>query len=606
MSYNPLPQPANVVAISAGSSVTEVNRFPVGIGSTGSVSLKYSNQLISYSNPLPVSLGSSSIIITGDVNVGTTVSVTSSPQNPVHNHLTEVGTSNILDVPYLPVGISTLKNVVSISNTSFYITNPVTTVAVSGIGSTVTVQGNVSVGNTVNVTVNTGIGTSITPVSQQNTFPVSMYYVGYGASTTTRVSDFSPFPTYLANIDRTSKNRLKVSSYETVFFNTFQYGPETDIWDERVSLGATSYHDPNRNAIVMQVGLTTGSEIIRQSRNVLRYIPGRQSQATFAVIIRSPIAGVRKRIGLFDEGNGFYFEDDGSGANGYSCVIRSSTTGITSETRVRRNDWNGDKLDGSGPSGITAVPDTQQLIVFDYEWYGAGQVKVGYVISGTTHYIHTFDHANILSLPWCSTPFLPIRLEQTNVAGIATTSSLMYQGSNSVISEGTPDKLGIAQNVGTAVTGKILPVAQTFYPIVSIRLKPTALKGIVLPTFFQTASLFSAGSGANATTVSLAYRFIRNVTVTGGTWRDMQDPNSFTQYNISSTGIGTDGIDLDSGFIIGGNGGTGIRLDVDTVYQIGRSGIGTISDTLTLAVAVLDIGVTGTIAYGSMTWIEQR
>jgi len=47
-------------------------------------------------------------------------------------------------------------------------------------------------------------------------------------------------------------------------------------------------------------------------------------------------------------------------------------------------------------------------------------------------------------------------------------------------------------------------------------------------------------------------------------------------------------------------------LDKDTVYQIGRSGIGTISDTLTLAVAVLDPGVTGAIAYGAMTWIEQR
>jgi hypothetical protein len=86
----------------------------------------------------------------------------------------------------------------------------------------------------------------------------------------------------------------------------------------------------------------------------------------------------------------------------------------------------------------------------------------------------------------------------------------------------------------------------------------------------------------------------------------MPDENAFTQYNRTATGIGTDGIDLDSGFIIQGSGGTGIRLDKDTQYQIGRSGIGTISDTLTLAVAVLDAGVTNAVAYGSMTWIEQR
>jgi hypothetical protein len=86
----------------------------------------------------------------------------------------------------------------------------------------------------------------------------------------------------------------------------------------------------------------------------------------------------------------------------------------------------------------------------------------------------------------------------------------------------------------------------------------------------------------------------------------MPDENSFTQYNRTTTGIGTDGVDLDSGIIVGGGGGTGIRLDKDTVYQLGRSGIGTISDTLTLAVAVLDVGVTNAVAYGAMTWIEQR
>lgn len=99
MSYNPQPDPQNVSVVSAGITVTEANRFPV-------------------------SLGSSNITITGDVNVGTTVSVTSTPQNPVHTHLTEVGTSDILNVPYLPVGISTANgNVVSISNTSFAVSS---------------------------------------------------------------------------------------------------------------------------------------------------------------------------------------------------------------------------------------------------------------------------------------------------------------------------------------------------------------------------------------------------------------------------------------------------------------------------------------------------
>jgi hypothetical protein len=450
----------------------------------------------------------------------------------------------------------------------------------------------------------TGIGTS--PVSITNPLAVQVGFQTFRSVNTTPVSDYDPLPTYLANIDTTSKNRLKISPFETTFFNTFQYGIESDVWDTRVSLGGSATHDPTRNNVIMSVGLTTGSEVIRQTRNVLRYIPGRQSQATFAVIFTPPSTGIRRRIGVFEENDGFFFEDDGSGDNGYYCVIRSSTSGITTDIRVPRNQWNGDRLDGTGISSITASASAQQLVTFDYEWYGAGQVKVGFSINGKTHTIHTFNHANLLNLPWCATPFLPIRLELTNVVGVATTSHIMYQGSNSVLSEGTPDKLGIAQNIESPVTGYTMAVAQTYYPLISIRLKSTALKGIVLPTFFQAASLYQSSPSTNATTVSLGYKFIRNANLTGGTWVDMPDPNSFTQYNRTATGIGTAGIDLDSGFVIGGNGGSGIRLDKDTVYQIGRSGIGTISDTLTLAVAVLDTGVTGAVAYGAMTWIEQR
>jgi len=60
-------------------------------------------QLVSNTNPLPVTLGSNNITITGSVNIGTTVEVSSTPENPVHTHITEIGTSNTLNVPYMPV-----------------------------------------------------------------------------------------------------------------------------------------------------------------------------------------------------------------------------------------------------------------------------------------------------------------------------------------------------------------------------------------------------------------------------------------------------------------------------------------------------------------------
>lgn len=393
----------------------------------------------------------------------------------------------------------------------------------------------------------------------------------------------------------TSKNRIKISDYQTDFFNTFQYGKETDVWDESTTLGGSATWNTNTNWVDMAVGSTQGSKVIRQTRNVMRYIPGRSSTLTYAVRFQTPVTGIRRRIGLFDENNGFYFEDAGViGADGlpeYNVVVRTSTSGVLTETRVPRSQWNGDKLDGSGVDSITADPTKSQMVSFEYEWYGAGQIIIGWVIDGYTHIIHTFNHANIASLPWSSTPFLPIRLELENLTGVAGTHYL-YQGSNSLISEGTATKLGIAQNITGPITGRTMSTANTFYPILSIRLKSTALKGIVLPTFFQAATLDNT---------SVFYKLVRNATLTGANFVDMPDANSFTQYDISATSY-TGGVDIDSGFVIGG-GGTGIRLDKDTVYQIGRGSMGTVSDTLTLAIASPNANKS---ALSAMTWIEQR
>jgi hypothetical protein len=52
---------------------------------------------------LRVDIGSD-ININGNVNIPGTVTVNSTPADPVHTHITEVGTSGILAVPYMPIG----------------------------------------------------------------------------------------------------------------------------------------------------------------------------------------------------------------------------------------------------------------------------------------------------------------------------------------------------------------------------------------------------------------------------------------------------------------------------------------------------------------------
>ena len=392
-----------------------------------------------------------------------------------------------------------------------------------------------------------------------------------------------------ANIgDYTSKGRLKVSNPEVIFFNTFQYGTETDVWETSTTSGGAATFDATISAVAMSVGSTSGSECVRQTINVQRYIPGRSSELTFAVRLTSPVAGIRRRFGLFDGVDGIYFEDNGGE---YACVMINSDGGSPTIDRVVRANWNGDQLGGSGSSGLTADATKQQIICIDYEWYGGGQVIFSFIINGEKRVIHTFNTGNVLAVPWCKTPFLPIRLEIKNTTGAAGTH-YMYQGSNSLVVEGTSYRLGTLQNMLTPLAGITLTTANTFYPALSIRLKSTHLKGVVLPVSFQAASLDNT---------NVFYKVIRNATL-NGTWVDVPDANAFTQYNYTSTGAVSGGTVLDSGFLPSGASST-IALPSSANYQIGRSALGTVSDTFTIAIAATTANKDGV---ASLTWVEQR
>lgn len=475
----------------------------------------------------------------------------------------------------------------------YFPTNP--TVIISDNGSSITVDGTVTATISGTPTVNigtipeveikndTGNPISISRNTQPNSSsnPINVNLMGSGSATGISSS-----------ID--SKGRLKVQTQEAIFFNTFQYGKETDVWDETTANGASATFLSTISHVDMSVTSAVGSKVIRQTRQVQRYAPGRMPTVVFSVRLTPPTVGVRRRFGMFNGQDGFFFEDCGTldsvtGEPQYACVVINSN-GPTVE-RIYRNNWNGDKLDGLGESGITANPSAQQMIQVDYEWYGGGQVVFSFVMDGLPRVIHTFNHGNRLTQPWCKTPFLPIRLEIENFGGAPGTHHL-YQGSNALLIEGGALKAGVASNILTPLTGITLDNALVFYPVISIRLKPTCLEAVVIPSHFVANTLDNT---------DIYYKVLRNTTL-NGTWIDNPDANAFSQYNMTATGEATDGFAIDSGFITAGGVGK-IDLNLLTDFQLGRSGLGTVSDTITIAIASKTANKK---AVASLTWIEQR
>jgi len=90
------------------------NALPV----VGNVWLNNNTSRVTILNPLPVTLGGANITVIGNTNIIDTVTVSSTPDNPVHVHLTEIGTSGNIQTNYMPIG----GNVTVLNPTSSNIT----------------------------------------------------------------------------------------------------------------------------------------------------------------------------------------------------------------------------------------------------------------------------------------------------------------------------------------------------------------------------------------------------------------------------------------------------------------------------------------------------
>ena len=187
--------------------------------------------------------------------------------------------------------------------------------------------------------------------------------------------------------------------------------------------GGTNTYDTVGSSNVLAVNGTSGSRVTRTTNRYHYYNPGSSN------LINQTIAcgdtgktGNSRRWGAFDDGDGLYFELAGTVLG---AVIRSSTSGSISHNRVNRADWNGDKLDGTGPSGYNIDLTKINLYWIDYQWLGAGRVRFGiYEPSGARLVCHSFANAGAFNLPYMRTGTLPLRTENVNTGTAGASSEL--------------------------------------------------------------------------------------------------------------------------------------------------------------------------------------
>ena len=513
------------------------------------------------------------IIIEGAVTIPGEVTVVNSDVAPLFTHA-HIYDEN--DVEYTAANPLTIDGTVSINQP----------IAVTDNGGSLTVHGSVSVSNfpatqTVDGTVNIGTLPEV-EVKNDSGNPISVI------GTTT-----NPFGNSVVTVDddtvqHTATNRRKVSNYEITEFNTFQYTKDPLIWDEEITGTASSTLNTYEATLVMSVGTTTGDRIERQTKRVLPYIPGRENEVIMHFKLNAQQTGIVKRLGILDETSGIYLEDDGTT---YNVVLRKTTAGGTAETRIARANWNGDKLDGTGGSGLTLDFTKFQSMVIEYNWF-TGHAELKFIIGNYSHPIHQFEFNNSEDAVITNTPFLPIKWDIHNTTGAAGTHT-MEISSYATLSEAGQVPLGVKNTVTTPLAGITCTDAETFYPILSIRLRTDRIKGIVLPQNFQVAALDNS---------PLFYKVLLNPTLTGATtWNTYADTH--IEYNTDATAVTEGDYIVDAGYIDPNGQGAKLPLDSVSAFQLGRENMGTTSEIITIAAAT---GSANKDVYASIGWIEVR
>jgi len=215
--------------------------------------------------------------------------------------------------------------------------------------------------------------------------------------------------------------RLRVSNPLTIF-DSKNVMSKNNLFDEDLTGSGTVTYTSNKSTVNLNVTTASGDKVIRQSKRVMSYQPGKSLLNLNTFVMNAQETGLEQRVGMFDANNGIFFEDTGTG---YQIVRRTYTSGSAVDTAVAQASWNGDKLDGSGE--YTLDPTKASILFMDFEWLGMGAVRVGFVIDGKFITAHTFLNANNLDTVYMQTANLPIRYEIValdTLDSTATTTSL--------------------------------------------------------------------------------------------------------------------------------------------------------------------------------------
>lgn len=388
-------------------------------------------------------------------------------------------------------------------------------------------------------------------------------------------------------------SRLRTSQPFTLFDSKLIYNKSQLFWSQALSAGSITFNSNDSSLTLSTSGV---GYAIRQTAQRFGYQPGKSQIAMFTGILSADFNSI-KRYGLFssltaapyDVIAGMYFE---ASRGVLACVINNSSNLVPSQSATQTN-WNIDKLDGTGSSGITLDLTKVQIFTIDYEWLGSGRVRFGFDIGGKIVYCHQFNNSNANIGTYLQIPNLPVRAEIRQLSG---SNAAMKVICSTVMSEGGSDFTGITRGVDSGLSGLAIST-NARVAVVGVRVQATRLDSV--NQLLNVGAISAPGNNANA---AFKYEVIVNPTVLASgsqSWTDLTNSN-LQYWNGDGTQTVSGGTVIATGF-----GSVGSAVDLtggrfEKFLRLGCSVTGT-RDEIYLVITPLQ---TNNGIYGSMIVVE--
>ena len=369
-----------------------------------------------------------------------------------------------------------------------------------------------------------------------------------------------------------------------------KYEIDSNEYGTSVAGSGTVTHIAASSAIRLYVPGTSGAYAKLRTHNYYRYQAGRGMFVRLTVWnTDSGQSNQVRRWGYFDDNDGLFWELSGTTLR---VVRRSSTGGSPIDYPVAQSSWNLDKLDGTGPSGITLDVTKGNIYETQYQWLGVGVVN--WYVNGTL--IHQMMHPNTIVGPYMRTAVLPLSWEIINT-GASTTSSF-HAICGSIQIEGGADQPDYTFGMFNSTDKNVTPIE---IPLLSIRPKllynSIENRMAIVPI---AASIATDGKRAS-------YRLVLDGTLTGASFTSAST-QSGVEYDETATAL-TGGLTLVRGLLP--NSIDSRDLDLTTFFNniarhLRRLAYGT--DVNVLTIMGRNEGSSGgtTLMRASLVWQETR